>query len=131
MIVFPKSFYSLTKPMCIMFNKHERFIRRLVRDRNFRNADALLTFTLWEKVIAGEEKHIYPFAHTADYSINTYHAYEKGLLRPYAQKLLGEIGKDSKFHKSARLVEGYLDTEADFVDKKDIPKDSLLREFVG
>ena len=57
-------------------HKHERFIRRLVRDRNFRNADAHLTFTLWDKVIAGEEKHIYPFASQADYKINTFHRYE-------------------------------------------------------
>jgi len=112
-------------------NKFERFIRRLVRDRNFRNADALLTFTLWEKVIAGEEKHIYPFSHTADYSINTYHSYELGLLRPYAQKLLCEIGRDSRFYDDAVRVKEYLSADAEFVDKKDIPKDSLLREFVG
>lgn len=112
-------------------DKYERFIRRLVRDRNFRNADAFLTFTLWEKVIQGEEKYIYPFAQQADFSVNTYHDYEAYLLKPFARKLLFEIREDSKFYPMARSVLAYLDTFTESIDKKLIPKDSLLREFVG
>ncbi len=112
-------------------HKYERFIRRLVRDRNFRNADALLTFTLWKKVVAGEQKHIYPFSHTADFSINTYHDYEKGLLKPFALKLLDEIGEDCEFYPMAQSVKEYLSFNTEIIDKKDIPKTSLLREFVG
>ena len=112
-------------------NKYERFIRRLVRDRNFRNADANLTFTLWGKVIAGEEKHIYPFAERADFSINTYHEYETALLKPFARKLLFEITEDSKFFSMAKDVLKYLDMVSEYVPTDIVPKDSLLREFVG
>ncbi len=112
-------------------HKHERFIRRLVRDRNFRNADANLTFTLWGKVIAGEEKHIYPFANEADYKINTFHEYETALLKPFARKLLFEITENSKFFPMAQSVLEYLDMVSEDVPTDIVPKDSLLREFVG
>ncbi len=112
-------------------NKLERFLRRLVRDRNFRNADANLTFTLWSKVISGEEKHIYPYAKFADYSINTYHNYEGDLLKPSAEKLLAEITEGSEFFDDAKIVSEYLEVFNEDISPSLIPKDSLLREFIG
>ena len=129
-----------TKKICRIFldcrdsesnNKYERFIRRLVRDRNFRNADAFLTFTLWDKVVKGEETHIFPYAGKADFAVNTYHKYEGYLLRPFAEKLLSEIDKDSIFFDSACKVLEYLKSFSYTISKDEIPKDSLLREFVG
>lgn len=112
-------------------SKNERFIRRLVRDRNFRNADAHLTFTLWKKVVEGEEKYIYPFKDKADYKVNTFHSYETGLLRPFAEKLLSEITEESKFFDSAKKVYEYLAKVDESVSPQSVPKDSLLREFIG
>ena len=114
-----------------MNNKHERFIRRLVRDRNFRNADAFLTFTLWGKVIAGEEKYIYPYSDTAHFKINTFHSYETYLLKPFALKLLNEIDKQSIFYEDALGVLNYLEQFEGVITPDMIPQDSLLREFVG
>lgn len=112
-------------------NKFERFIRRLVRDRNFRNADANLTFTLWSKVIAGEEKYIYPFAECADFKINTFHEYETGVLKPFAEKLLSEVHQDSVFFNDAKEVYAYLATQKEILPTEIVPNDSLLKEFVG
>ena len=112
-------------------NKYERFIRRLVRDRNFRNADAFLTFTLWGKVIEGEEKYIYPYADKADYSINTYHDYEVEVLKPFAKKLLYEINEESPFYDMACDVMKFLDDFCETIDTEKVPEDSLLREFIG
>lgn len=112
-------------------NKYERFIRRLVRDRNFRNADAFLTFTLWGKVIAGEEKYIYPFADKADFKVNTFHSYESYLLKPFALRLLDEIDNKNKFFDDAQDVQEYLKQFDGVISPDMIPKDSLLREFVG
>jgi len=111
--------------------KYERFIRRLVRDRNFRNADANLTFTLWGKVIAGEEKHIYPFADTADYNVNTFHDYETGILKPFAEKLLREINESNVFYEDARKISEYLEKQSDIISTEFVPNDSLIREFIG
>ena len=112
-------------------NKYERFIRRLVRDRNFRNADAFLTFTLWGKVISGEEKYIYPFSDKANYKVNTFHEYETCLLKPYAKKLLSEIDENNIFFEDACKVNAYLEPYSEIVDNSLVPKDSLLREFIG
>ncbi len=112
-------------------NKHERFIRRLVRDRNFRNADANLTFTLWSKVLSGEEKYIYPYAAFSDFSINTYHSYETMLLKPFAEKLLSEITPESEFFKAAEEVKNYLKPYTQAIPAELVPRDSLLREFIG
>lgn len=112
-------------------NKHERFIRRLVRDRNFRNADAFLTFTLWSKVIAGEEKYIYPFSSMADFKVNTFHSYETAILKPFAEKLLSEIDEGSKFYSDAKAVYSYLEKCDEIINTELVPKDSLLREFIG
>ncbi len=112
-------------------NKFERFIRRLVRDRNFRNADAFLTFTLWEKVIAGEEKHIYPFSSQADFSVNTFHRYETSVLKPFAEKLLDEIDQENIFFEKAVAVRKYLSDCTTVLPTDIVPKDSLLREFIG
>lgn len=112
-------------------NKYERFVRRLVRDRNFRNADAFLTFTLWEKVIAGEEKYIYPYSNSADFKINTFHKYESHLLKPFALKLLYEIDEQSIFYEDALGALSYLEQFEGIITPDMIPRDSLLREFVG
>ena len=112
-------------------NKYERFIRRLVRDRNFRKADAFLTFTLWEKVIPGEEKYIYPFANEADFSVNTFHSYETGVLKPFAQKLLSEIDEGNIFYEAAKPIKEYINSYKDQISTELVPEDSLLREFIG
>lgn len=111
--------------------KDARLVRRLVRDYNFRNADANLTFTLWDNVLRGEEKYIYPFAETADVSVNTFHEYESALLKPYAVKILSQIQTGSEFYKNAESVLEYLSKVKGTVDKKLVPTNSLLREFVG
>ena len=112
-------------------HKYERFIRRLVRDRNFRNADAFLTFTLWGKVIAGEEKHIYPFSGTAEYKVNTFHEYETGILKPFAEKLLCEIDENNIFYEDAKKISAYLENQKEILPSDVVPGDSLLREFIG
>ncbi len=112
-------------------NKYERLIRRLVRDRNFRSADAYLTFTLWEKVIAGEEEYIYPYSGEADFKVNTFHNYETALLKPLATKLLDEIDKDNKYFEDALLVRAYLEGCRESISTDLVPNDSLLREFIG
>lgn len=111
--------------------KNARLVRRLVRDYNFRNADANLTFTLWGNVLRGEEKYIYPFSHLADVSVNTFHEYETALLKPYAEKILSQIKNGDEFYENAKNVLSYLSTVTGKVNENLVPKDSLLREFIG
>ena len=111
--------------------KYPRLVRRLVRDYNFRNADANLTFLLWEKVIAGEEKYIYPFKDNAHIKINTFFEYELSVLKNFAKNICEQMPKESEyFNENLKLLD-YLTNENEECQTKYVPQDSLLREFIG
>lgn len=107
-----------------------RLLRRIVRDIAFRSTDALNTLRMWESVRAGEFQWIYPFLETADFVFNSALAYEMGVLKPYAIDALKAIDrKDPHYVTANRLIKylKYFKT----VDEALVPKDSLLREFIG
>ncbi len=113
------------------FVKYPRLIRRLVRDSNFRNASCETTLSLWKNVTRGEEKYIFPFSETAQFYINTYHSYEEQVLFPFAKSLLDDISHESRHYYDASMLSEYLDKFSDKIPLSDVPKHSLLREFVG
>ena len=107
-----------------------RFLRRLVRDSRFRNADAEFTFTIWETVRANEEKHIFPFSGASDVMISTYHAYELNMLRDEAIALLSTIGKQSVWYETARDLIARLEPIPP-ISPEYLSERSLFREFFG
>ncbi len=111
--------------------KYPRLVRRIVRDFNFRNADANLTFLLWKKVVEGEEKYIYPFKNNAHIKINTFFEYELSVLKNSAKKICEQMPKESEFFEDNLKLLEYLNTETDEYNTNVVPKDSLLREFIG
>lgn len=86
-----------------------RFMRRMVRDYNFRAASPEFTYFLWESVRANEDLHIYPNAHKADIRINSTMAYELNMLLPYLMPLLRQIGPKSEYYSAARELMARLD----------------------
>ena len=108
-----------------------RFLRRLVRDYQFRGAKALKSIRQWPDVRAGEEKYIFPFQEEADVLFNSALIYEIGVLKAYAVPLLSEITQGEEGYTEARLILRFLQyvDEIDVVD--DIPNNSILREFIG
>ena len=108
-----------------------RFLRRLVRDYQFRGAKALKSIRQWPDVRAGEEKYIFPFQEEADVLFNSALIYEIGVLKAYAVPLLSEITQGEEGYTEARLILRFLQyvDEIDAVD--DIPNNSILREFIG
>ncbi len=113
------------------FVKFPRLLRRLVRDYNFRNADADKTFFLWKNVVLGEQKYIFPYSGYANASINTFYDYETALLKQYAFKILSQMQSDSKYLCEGQLLKEYLETQNDVICESDVPKTSMLREFIG
>ena len=111
--------------------KLSRLVRRIVRDYNFRNSDAQKTLYLWQNVVRGEEKYIFPFAPLANQSINTFFGYETALLKKDALKILSELPKDSEYASDAEKAIAYLNTETETVDSSLVPENSMLREFIG
>lgn len=111
--------------------KLSRLVRRLVRDYNFRNSDAQKTLYLWQNVVRGEEKYIFPFAPLANQSVNTFFGYETALLKNDALKILSDLPKDGEYASDAAKITEYLNTETNSIDASLVPENSMLREFIG
>ena len=107
-----------------------RLIRRLVRDYNFRGYEALHTLQNWDMVNKGEENYIFPFQEEADSMFNTSLIYEISVLKKYAMPLLKAIDNTHPEYSEATSLYELLKYFDDIGDEY-IPKNSLLREFIG
>lgn len=107
-----------------------RLIRRLVRDYNFRGYEALHTLQNWDMVNRGEENNIFPFQEQADSMFNTSLIYEISVLKKYAMPLLKAIDNTHPEYSEAKSLYELLKYFDDIGDEH-IPKNSLLREFIG
>lgn len=107
-----------------------RIVRRLVRDSQFRGYPADDTLHIWPSVRRGEEKWIFPYYEEADAIFNSHLIYELAALKPFAEPLLEEIGRDHPYFMDAdRLLKLLSYFRA--IDIDHIPANSILREFVG
>lgn len=107
-----------------------RLIRRIVRDFQFRSADALSTIKRWDSVRRGEDKYIYPFQEEADIMFNSSLVYELAILNQIALPLLENIDNRVPEYIEAKRIKKFLQyfLEADI---NLIPTNSILQEFVG
>jgi uridine kinase len=107
-----------------------RLIRRIVRDFQFRSADALSTIKRWDSVRRGEDKYIYPFQEEADVMFNSSLVYELAVLNQVALPQLEKIDNSVPEYIEAKRLTKFLQyfLEADI---NAIPSNSILREFVG
>lgn len=107
-----------------------RLLRRMVRDARTRGASARETIRMWPSVRRGEEENIFPFQEEADAMFNSALVYELAVLKQYAEPLLFRIPKDSEEYMEAKRLLKFLDYFIG-VSSEDIPKHSILREFIG
>jgi uridine kinase len=107
-----------------------RLLRRIVRDKQFRNASALRTIGMWESVRAGEFRWIYPNQEHADYVYNSGLQYELCVLKKYALPTLREVPNDSEHYITANRLIKFIKYFVDIPDSV-VPCNSLLREFIG
>jgi uridine kinase len=107
-----------------------RKLRRIVRDNRNRGYSANETLDSWRKVRAGEEKYIFPFQEETDMIFNTAFIYELSVLKTYAEPLLYSVPEDSIHYDEARQLIRFLKNFLP-IPSEEIPKDSLLREFIG
>ncbi len=107
-----------------------RLLRRIVRDKQFRNTSLIETLEMWPNVRKGEFTWIYKTQENADYEYNSFLYYELPSLKKYAEPLLREINRDNMYFP---IVERLLRMLKFFVgiDDKYVPFNSILREFIG
>jgi uridine kinase len=107
-----------------------RLLRRMVRDKKFRNASVEETISMWPSVRRGEFTWIYNTQENADYVYNSFLSYELCVMKRYALPFLSAIEKDSMYFPTAerllRLLKYFID-----IEDKWVPSNSLLREFIG
>lgn len=107
-----------------------RFVRRAIRDKNFRDSPIPDTISMWYSVRRGERLYIRPHIPSADFIVNTYLPYEDCVLmnqlrhdaEPYHQEMI-DAGLDE-------LVRA-LDCFETLDDLSLIPEDSIMHEFIG
>ena len=107
-----------------------RLLRRMVRDARTRGASAQDTIRMWPSVRKGEEENIFPYQEEADAMFNSALIYELAVLKQYAQPLLFCIPRESEEYLEAKRLLKFLDYFIG-VSSEDIPKNSILREFIG
>lgn len=107
-----------------------RLMRRLCRDSLFRGRSLKSVFDYFESVSEGEDKYIFPFKHRADFLIDTFMSYEVSVYKSLLQKKLFEA--EQVFYDSH-----YYNDIMDFfnillpISEKEVPSNSLIREFIG
>lgn len=107
-----------------------RRLRRIIRDNKTRGYTASETLKNWASVRSGEEKYIFPYQDDADAIINSALVYELGVLKTYAEPLLFSVKEDDPVYPEAIRLINFLRNFLP-IPSDDIPKDSLLREFIG
>ncbi len=107
-----------------------RLLRRIIRDQRTRGYDAQNTIAIWKSVRRGEEQYIFPHQESADVMFNSALFYELAVLKTYALPLLHAVPKDSKEWVEAKRLLKFLDYFLP-IPADEIPKNSLLREFIG
>ena len=107
-----------------------RFLRRGVRDANFRGADFNRTLELWHNVLLGEQEYIMPFKKYADIMIDTSFDYEVNLLAQFAIPQLSSINQEGMtvlgMGNLADVLQQFIPVSPSY-----IPEKSILREFIG
>ena len=108
-----------------------RMMRRMIRDYYFRGSSVENTLNMWEGVYREENKSIIPLKPFADIVVDTTHFYEPCIYHHYLLPIIEKTEFTNKAH--AETMQGVVQMLRDFYDvpASVIPKNSLLREFVG
>lgn len=108
-----------------------RLLRRLVRDARARDIPALTTLKMWSQVQSGANMYIFPYQNNANVILNSALDYEISVLAGYASPLLKEVKPtNEEYYTTARRLLKILDNVHPLPERL-VPKDSLLREFIG
>lgn len=111
----------------VLHPKKIRLMRRMLRDSIFRGRACEDIFKMAPSVDRGENLYIMPYKQRAKYHINTFIPYELGV---YKKGLWPELVKlQDRCPEVADMVRILSELEEIPVDA--VPKDSLIREFVG
>jgi len=115
-----------------------RLLRRMVRDMQFRNYSPEQTIRHWHFVRRSELRYIVPRLREADALVNSFLPYEIPIMKNRVgerfPEFLREFAKDTESadaHDRALRIHRLFEQVPAWSDEQIVPKDSLLREFIG
>lgn len=115
----------------ILLNKRNlRLIRRMTRDYKHRNSPVENTFYMWQGVLRGEDRFLFPFESYADVKINSFHAYESCMFKEEALGLLKQVPCESEYYEKAQELISALNRFVT-INESHLPENSLLNEFLS
>ncbi|NLN81708.1 MAG: nucleoside kinase [Clostridiales bacterium] len=114
----------------LMARRDIRLTRRLLRDERFRNSSVTNTLQMWQQVVRGENEYMFPFVDTVDYLIDTTHAFEPCVFAKLLLPLLKEVPADNPYSETVEHLIKVL-SKFEHLPVDVVPKDSMLREFIG
>jgi len=107
-----------------------RRLRRIIRDNKYRGYNAADTLRSWKNILEGEEHNVFPYQNDVDIIINSALIYELGVLKTYAEPLLFSVPEDDETYPEALRLINFLRNFLP-IPSDDVPKESVLREFIG
>ena len=114
----------------VTFEPNEiRLMRRIVRDKNFRDTNAGFTMALWESVRRNEENNIFPNVDENCIKVDTTQPYEINILKPYLLEDLKVVTPDSKYYNTRLEIEKKL-CGIEGASSELIGTNSLYKDFV-
>jgi len=145
-IPIDKKFGLYLETLCQLRDKENQFVRwtdirllrRMIRDSQFRSLNPSKTVGHWHYVRRGELKNIIPYISQANYILNTSLPYELPILKHHLYQYFPEIiktykndsGRQDAYIRAQRVYE-LLSSIKEWKDDSIIPKNSILREFIG
>ena len=111
----------------LISGRKARFVRRMVRDSIYRNADAERTLEMWQNVLSAEDVYLYPYKASADMTFDTFHLFELSVMKPYVEKLISpELAERNSYARAVLFAMKRIAAASD----EAVPADSLIREFL-
>lgn len=104
-----------------------RLMRRLVRDFYYRGRSFSDTVNIFGKVENGSQNYVIPYKKRADFCVDSFIPYE---ICAFKNIVLKGFQDDIAESRLSRSICGFLQ-KAEELDEAYIPKDSILREFIG
>jgi len=106
-----------------------RFYRRIVRDAQYRSANAQRTLEVWRGVRSNEDAHIFPYRDRCDVAVDSTMQYDLHLLTPYLRQLLPQVEESSRYYLRALDILNRI-SAIEPIPVQYLPDDSMYREFI-
>lgn len=105
-----------------------RMVRRMVRDFEDRGHSLEKTIAMWPEVCAGEDEYIKVYKPLADILLDTSFSYEICVLAPIVETLAKTLAQNEQTQPFFEVAQIFAHCKQ--ISSKNIPKFSMLREFI-